>query len=151
MHIAGLVKIPCHLLKLSSGIKNIGVSRVDNSVKKSRNLPISNSKSDLLNFNIYSKFGKNPLLFTQVIVRKRKYVRVWRNLPISNPKPISTISMHTPSLVKIHWCLLKLYPETKNGQTDRQTHGRPTWTIIPLHYCVAGYKNVPSVFTLKWM
>ena len=52
-----LVKIPCHLLKLSSGNKNIGVSRADNSVKIWWNLPISNSKPDLLNVNIYSKFG----------------------------------------------------------------------------------------------
>ena len=34
------------------------------------------SQPDLLNFNAYSKFGENPLLFTQVIVRKQKYGRV---------------------------------------------------------------------------
>ena len=28
--------------------------------------------------------------------------------PLAIPNQISTISMHTPSLVKIHWCLLKL-------------------------------------------
>ena len=33
MHIASLVKIPCYLLKLSSGNENMGVSRADNSVK----------------------------------------------------------------------------------------------------------------------
>ena len=70
MHIASLVKIPCYLLKLSSGNENMSVSRADNSVKISRNLPISNPKPDLLNVNAYSKFGENPLLFTQVIVRK---------------------------------------------------------------------------------
>ena len=48
----------------------MGVSRADNSVKKWRNLPISNPKPDLFNVNAYSKFGENPLLFTQVIVRK---------------------------------------------------------------------------------
>ena len=52
------------------------VSRADNSVKICRNLSISNPKPDLLNVNAYSKFGENPLLFTQVIVRKRKYGRV---------------------------------------------------------------------------
>ena len=41
MHIASLMKIPCYLLKLSSGNENIGVSRADNSVKIRRNLPIS--------------------------------------------------------------------------------------------------------------
>ena len=73
IHIASLVKIACYLLKLSSGNENMGVSWADNSVKIWRNLPISNPKPDLLNVNAYSKFGENPLLFTQVIVRKRKY------------------------------------------------------------------------------
>ena len=74
MHIASLVKIP-YLLKLSSRNKNMGVSRADNSVKIWRNLPISNPKPDL-NVNAYSKFGENSLLFTRVIVPKRKYGRV---------------------------------------------------------------------------
>ena len=76
MHIASLVKVPCYLLKLSSGNENMGVSRADNSVKIWRNLPISNPKPDLLNVNAYSKFDENSLLFTQVIVRKRKYGHV---------------------------------------------------------------------------
>ena len=51
----------------------MGVSRADNSVNILRNLPISNPKPDLFNVNAYSKFDENPLLFTQVIIRKRKY------------------------------------------------------------------------------
>ena len=54
----------------------MGVSQADNSVNISRNLPISNPKPDLLNVNAYSKFDENPLLFTPVIIRKRKYGRV---------------------------------------------------------------------------
>ena len=73
MHIASLMKIPCYLLKLSSRNENMGMSRADNSVKIGQNLPISNPKPDLLNVNAYNKFGENPLLFTQVIVRKQKY------------------------------------------------------------------------------
>ena len=57
MHIASLVKRPYYLLKLLSGNENIGVSPADNSVKIRLNLPISNSKPDLLNVNAYSKFG----------------------------------------------------------------------------------------------
>ena len=57
MHITSLVKRLCYLLKLSSGNENMGVSRADNSVKISRNLPISNSKPDLLYVNAYNKFG----------------------------------------------------------------------------------------------
>ena len=72
MHIASLVKIPCYLLKLSSGNKNIGVSQADNSVKIWRNLPISNPKPDLHNINAHTKFGENPLKFTQVIIWNKK-------------------------------------------------------------------------------
>ena len=49
----------------------MGVSRADNSVKILRNLPISNPKPDLHNINAHTKCGENPLMFTQVI-RKRK-------------------------------------------------------------------------------
>ena len=76
MHTASLIKRLYYLLKLSSGNENMGVSRADISVKNWRNLPISNSKTDLLNVNAYSKFGYNPLLFTQIVVWKRKYGRV---------------------------------------------------------------------------
>ena len=41
-----------------------------------RNLPISNPKSDLHNINAHTKFGKNRLVFAQVIGRKRKYRHV---------------------------------------------------------------------------
>ena len=54
----------------------MGVSRADNSVKIWRNLAISNTKADVFNINAYSKFGENPLLFTQVIAQKWKYGRV---------------------------------------------------------------------------
>ena len=76
MHIASLMKIPCYLLKLSSWNENMGLSQADNSVKIRWNLPISYPKPDLLNVNAYNKFDENPLLFTQVIVRKRKYGHV---------------------------------------------------------------------------
>ena len=72
MHIPSLVKIHWRLLKLSSGNENMGMSRADNSVKNLRNLPICNPKPDLHNINAHTKFGENPLMFTQVIIRKRK-------------------------------------------------------------------------------
>ena len=71
MHIRSLVKIHWSLLKLSSRNKNMGVSRAVNSVKIWRKLPISNPKLDLHNMNARTKFGENPLSFTQVIIRKR--------------------------------------------------------------------------------
>ena len=81
MHIASLVKIPCYLLKSSSGNENMGVSWIDNSVKIWRNMPISNPKPDLHNINAHTKFGENPLMFTQVIIQKQKTdgrTDVWR-------------------------------------------------------------------------
>ena len=54
----------------------MGMSRADISVNILQNLPISNPKPDLLNVSAYSKFDENPLLFTQVIIRKGKYGRV---------------------------------------------------------------------------
>ena len=51
-----LTTILQYLLKLSSGNKNTGMFRVDNSVKNWRNLPISNPKPDLYNINVHIKF-----------------------------------------------------------------------------------------------
>ena len=191
----------------------MGVSRADNSVKIWRTLPISNPKPDVLNVNAYSKFGENPLLFTQVIVQKRKYGRVsgrklrqnWQNLPISNSKPdLYNINAHTkfgenpllftqvivrnenmgvsPSDNSVkNWRILPISnpkPDlyninahtkfgenplmftqviirkrktdgrsdgrTTDGRPDRQTDGLTDdqrETIIPRHYCVAGYKK----------
>ena len=83
----------------------MGVSRGDNSVKIWRNLPISNPKPELHNINAHTKFSENPLMFTQVIIWKRKMDR-----------------------------------RTYDGRTDRHTDVQRE-TIIPRHYCVAGYKK----------
>ena len=56
MHVPSLVKVPWHLLKLSSGNQIMGVSRADNSVEIWRKLP----KPDLHNINPYTKVGENP-------------------------------------------------------------------------------------------
>ena len=88
----------------------MGVFRADNSVKNWRNLPISNPKPDLHNINARTKFGENALMFTQVIIRKRK----------------------TDGRMDVR---------RTDGQTDRLTDDQRD-TIIPRHYCVAGYKNL---------
>ena len=132
------------------------VSQADNFVKFWRNLPISNPKPDLFNVNAYSKFGENLLLFTEV---KSPETKIWECLgqitpskideicPLAIPNQISTISMHIPSLVKTHWCLLKLSSGNKkwmdgwtyDRQMDRQMDGLiddQRETIILHHYCV---------------
>ena len=50
----------------------MGMSRADNSVKIWRNLPISNPKPDIHNINAHTKFGENPLMFTQLSSRNEK-------------------------------------------------------------------------------
>ena len=71
MHVPSLVKFHWYLLNLSSGNENMGVSQAD-SIKIWRNLPINNPKPELHNINAHTKFGGNPLMFTQVIIRKWK-------------------------------------------------------------------------------
>ena len=70
MHVPSLVKIPSHLLKLSPGNQNMGMSQANNSVKIWQNLSISNPKPDLHNINAHTKFGENPLMLTQVLIMK---------------------------------------------------------------------------------
>ena len=40
-------------------------------------MPISNPKPDLHDISAHTKFGENPLTFTQIIVRKWKYGRTY--------------------------------------------------------------------------
>ena len=49
----------------------MGVALADNSVRIWQNLPISNPKPDLHNISAHTKFGENPLMLTQVIIRKQ--------------------------------------------------------------------------------
>ena len=49
----------------------MGESQADNSFKIRRNLLISNPKPDLHHINAHTKFDENPLMFIQVIIRKR--------------------------------------------------------------------------------
>ena len=69
----------------------MGMSQAGNSVNIWRNLPISKSKPDLHNINTHTKFKENPLMFTQVIIRKRKMdgrtTDGWTDTRMSNVKP----------------------------------------------------------------
>ena len=78
--------------------------------------------------------------------------------PLAIPNQISTVSIHIPTLVKIHWCLQVIIRKRKmdgcttDGRTDRHTDVQRE-TIIPCHYSVVGYKkyNPPSnsIYCLK--
>ena len=49
------------------------MSQADNTVINWHNLPMSNPKADLYNINTHTKFGENPLRFTEIFVQKWKY------------------------------------------------------------------------------
>ena len=72
--IPSLVKRHWYLLKLLSGNENTDVLRADNFVKIEI-CPLAIPNQISTNIYVYTKFGENPLTFTQVIVRKRKYER----------------------------------------------------------------------------
>ena len=89
--------------------------------------------------NAHTKFGENPLMLHKLSSRNENMgvsqadnsAKFDENCPLAIQNQISTISMHIPSLVKIHWCLLKLSSAkeigTDNWRMDGQTQGLPMW------------------------
>ena len=74
---------------------------------------------------------------SQPLSCRGQIVKIDEICPLAIPNQISTISMHTPSLVKINW--LKI--SSRNENTDRQTHRRPKWYHnTPLLSCGGEYK-----------
>ena len=136
MHIASLVKIPCYLLKLSSGNENMGMYRADNSVKIWRNLPITNPKPDLFNVNAYSKLSSGNE--NMGVSRADNSVKNWRNLPISNPKPyIHNINAHTKfGENPLMFTQVIIWKLKTDGWMDRRMDRH-----TDIHYCVVGYKK----------
>ena len=97
-------------------------------------IPIQNSRTP--QYQCTNQVWRNLLMYTQVIIRKRKYGRVSGRFldkicPLAIPNQISTLSMHISNLMKIHWCLLKLSSRNEKQmdgrRMDRQTHRSPTW------------------------
>ena len=125
---------PIEIYSLLSWNENTDVLRADNSVKNWRNLLISNPEPDLRNIIAQTKFGQNPLIFTQNIIRKRKYWRrgqitKWKFnkiCPLAIPNQIYIISMHI-SFMKIHWHLLKLSPGNENSDVLRAGNAVKNW------------------------
>ena len=94
---------------------------------KWRNLLKSNPNPNIHNINAHIKFGENPLRFAQGIVlqlytdvlRADNSVKKWQICPLATQNHISTISMHIPSLVKLHWYSLKLSSGNENTEVSR--------------------------------
>ena len=141
MHVATLVKIPLHLLKLSSRKWKYGhVSGWQPLAIPNQISTISMHISSLV--KIYSSYHPETKIWAclRQITQKKNY----RICPLAIPNRIFTISMHIPSLVKIHWFTQVTIQKWKtdrrmdiplmDGHTDIQRE-----TIIPCHYRVAGY------------
>ena len=84
------------------------------------------------------------------VSRADNSVKNWRNLPISNPKPdLHNINAHT-KFGENSWMFTQL---SRNEQTDGRTMDGYTddqrETIIPRHYCVAGYIYIKKELRLK--
>ena len=147
------------------------MSRADDAVKHWQNLPISNPKPDLLNINVLS-LVKIPWHLLKISSGNENMgvswadnsIKIWWNCPLAIPNQISTISMHIPSLVKIHWFTqviiqkqntdrqmdVRLTDGWMDGQIDTQMsnvkpkfpttivwRGKKSETIIPSHNCMA--------------
>ena len=52
--------------------------------------------------------------------------------PLAIPNQISTVLMHIPSLVKIHWCLLKLSSGNENTGMSRADNSVKIWRNLPI-------------------
>ena len=98
------------------------MSWANNSVKHWWNLPISNLKPDLFHINAWTIWLKSLDSYSSY----HPQTKIWNCLghitlskfdkicPLAIPNQISTISMHIPSMVKIHWCLLRLSSGNEN-------------------------------------
>ena len=116
MHIPSLMKIHWIYARYRPETKIRMCLGANSSVKNGQNLPFSNRKPDLQSINAHTKFGENPLIFTQVIVPKGNYG--WTDL--SNPKPdLHNISTHT-KFGKFHLPVYLLKQSSRNANTDRQ-------------------------------
>ena len=83
-------------------------------VKHWQNLPISYPKPVLLNINTSTKFVKSLDIYMLLsrnknmgVSRADNSVEFYEICTLAIPNQSSTISIHIPSFVKIHWCLLK--------------------------------------------
>ena len=70
MCIQNLVKFCPLVLKISSGNEILTSIKAHNSVANLRNLPLYNPNLDIINVNVYTKFGKILSIGSQDIERK---------------------------------------------------------------------------------
>ena len=104
----------------------------------------------LLNINAYTKFGKIPWHLLKLSSRNENMgmsradnsIKIWWNLPISNPKPdLHNINAHTKfgeNLLMFTQVIIQ--ERNTDWRMDRHTDVQCE-IIIPRHYPVVGYKK----------
>ena len=80
----------------------IWASRADNPVNIWWNLIISNPKPDLHNINAHTKFGENPLMFTQVIIRIRNMDR-WTDVRLADGPTERHMDVQRETIIPHHY------------------------------------------------
>ena len=102
---------------------------------------LSNAKADH-NINAHIKFGENPLRLYSSHCPESK---IWMScgkitpskkdeiLPLAIPKQMSTISMRTPSLAKIHCYLVNVSSRNKNTDVTLSKIDEICLSAIPKH------------------
>ena len=111
----------------------------DNSVK---NLPMSNPKADLHNINAHTNLVKIHCdLLKLLSLKSKKWIycgqitlsKIDKIFPSAIPNQVSTVSIHTPSLVKIHWHLLKVSSRNENTDISRADNSVKNWRNLPIN------------------
>ena len=142
-----LVKIPWHLLKLSSRKQNIWACFGQvTPLKFDEIFPLAiRNQISTISMHIPSLVKTHWCLFklssgneNMGASRADNSITIWQICLLAIPDQISTISMHIPSLVKIHWCLLKL-----SSGNEKQTDVRLT-DVCSHERVVVGWLCVPS-------
>ena len=103
---------------------------------------MSNPKADLHNINAHIKFGKKSIEIYSSYCPETK-IRMYcgqttpskngRNSTVAIPKQKSTITMHIPSLVKIHLYLLKLSSRNENMDLSQADNSVKNWRYLPIN------------------
>ena len=135
MHVLSLVKFPRLLLKLSSEKKiwaclgQLTQSKFDEICWLASPIQISTISMHIpslvrIHWRLLKLSSENE---NMGLSRADNSVKIWRNLPISNPKPdIHNINAHAKFTQVIIW-KWKTDRRMYDWQTDGKTHRRPTW------------------------
>ena len=135
------------------------MSWADNSVKHWRTLPISNPKPDLHNINAHTKFGATPLMFTQVIMQKRKmdgqiddwqmdeHTDLQRETIIPRRYRVAEYKKNDPSVQRTHSQNWKQLPQVFWASLPLRPH---QWLLLYYSVLTKQDGSDPTVWCADW-